>query len=383
MERLLHETIKTILIMKKLSCILVVFLMALCANAQQMSILHEENENLENNNPSYGETPRQMAHSGDVALCPNENHPHFIDLGLPSGTLWACCNVGGSTKPDGYGGFYAWGETSAKSQYNWNTYKHCDGSKETCHDIGVSICDTQYDVAKAKWGSTWRMPSYNEFMELIFNCTYEYVSVNGVNGGMFTSKNNGRSVFLSTAGELNVAGFYWVGTKKQGSDPYAYFVNFNTEKVECYYGWSGFICTGYNVRPVASSMPVDYDEGGATTENAVKVEAPVKAEAPVRQNTPAKVETPAKQETPVKAETPAIQEAPVKAETPAIQETPVKTETPAPAVTPSESNTERVGTKMRDASEVKAAPSSKESMEKQTPTSRPRKKNTDKNIGGK
>ena len=53
--------------------------------------------------------------------CPDANHPHAIDLGLPSGTKWACCNVGASA-PEQYGGYYAWGETHEKSVYNWDTY---------------------------------------------------------------------------------------------------------------------------------------------------------------------------------------------------------------------------------------------------------------------
>ena len=66
--------------------------------------------------------------SSDYAYfsCPDDHHPHMIDLGLPSGTLWSCCNVG-ATKPEEYGGYYAWGETEEKDYYAWSTYIHCDG----------------------------------------------------------------------------------------------------------------------------------------------------------------------------------------------------------------------------------------------------------------
>ena len=67
--------------------------------------------------------------------CPDDHHPHMIDLGLPSGTKWACCNVD-ADRSETYGGFYAWGETEVKSAYNWDTYVHCDGSWKTCQDIG-------------------------------------------------------------------------------------------------------------------------------------------------------------------------------------------------------------------------------------------------------
>lgn len=59
--------------------------------------------------------------------CPDGKHPHAIDLGLPSGTKWACCNVGATT-PEGYGGYYAWGEKKMKSVYNEVTYKYCSGT---------------------------------------------------------------------------------------------------------------------------------------------------------------------------------------------------------------------------------------------------------------
>lgn len=64
---------------------------------------------------------------GDDTSCPDSNHPHLIDLGLPSGTKWACCNVG-AKKPEEFVGYYAWGDTEEKSWYDWSTYIYCDGS---------------------------------------------------------------------------------------------------------------------------------------------------------------------------------------------------------------------------------------------------------------
>lgn len=142
----------------------------------------------------------------DVALsCPDDNHPHAIDLGLPSGTKWACCNVG-ADKPEEYGAYYAWGETEDKNYYNWNTYIYCDGDFETCHDLGSDIAGTQYDVAHVKWGGSWMMPSYEQNKELIDNCTYEWTIVNGVRGQKFISRINGDSIFLPAAG------FQWYDT---------------------------------------------------------------------------------------------------------------------------------------------------------------------------
>ena len=122
----------------------------------------------------------------------------MIDLGLPSGTKWACCNVGAS-KPEDYGGYYAWGETSTKTFYDWSTYIHCDGSEETCKDIGKDIAGTQYDAVTANWGSLWVMPNSEQMDELILGCFRRWTTENGVIGYRFIGP-NGASIFLPAAG---------------------------------------------------------------------------------------------------------------------------------------------------------------------------------------
>lgn len=97
--------------------------------------------------------------------CPDDHHPHLIDLGLLSGTKWAYCNVG-SILQEEYGGHYAWGEKRDKNVYSWSTYTHCDGTEGTCRDIGNDIAGTSYDVANVRWGSDWRMPSKKQLQEL-------------------------------------------------------------------------------------------------------------------------------------------------------------------------------------------------------------------------
>ena len=167
--------------------------------------------------------------------CPDSNHPHAIDLGLPSGTKWACCNVG-ATAPEGFGGYYAWGETEVKEKYEWSNYIHSDGSETTCHDIGADIAGTQYDVAHVKWGDSWVMPSQEQIQELIDNCSYTWVSTNEKRGGLITAQ-NGNTIFLPEAllhgdgvlesknGSMNIvadqmpnSGFYWSSTQSK-SDP--------------------------------------------------------------------------------------------------------------------------------------------------------------------
>ena len=139
--------------------------------------------------------------------CPDNNHPHTINLGLPSGTLWSCCNVDANV-PEEFGGHYAWGETEAKSDFNWSNYVHCDGSKNTCHNLGSNISGTNYDVAHVKWGGTWQMPSDNQIEELIKNCSHERATIGDVKVMKFTGPNGG-VIYIPIEGDNN--GYYWSG----------------------------------------------------------------------------------------------------------------------------------------------------------------------------
>ena len=204
----------------------------------------------------YGEIKSFMTHS-----CPDNNHPHAIDLGLPSGTKWACCNVGASV-PEGYGDYYAWGETEEKSDYDWDTYKYCndrdgDGwcSKDECQNIGSNISGTSYDVARMKWGGGWRMPTRDEIKELCEKCSWEWTSVNGIYGQKVTGP-NGNSIFLPAAGDRHGTevytrgshGVYWSGTLDEDDSSIAYDLSFDS--VRGY--WSGGCIRrgGLTVRPV-------------------------------------------------------------------------------------------------------------------------------------
>ena len=191
--------------------------------------------------------------------CPDGNHPHQIDLGLPSGTKWACCNVGART-PEGDGGIYAWGETSEKSSQFMDNYKYFKGWKEDededeCdrtpifRNIGKSISGTKYDVAFVKWGGSWRMPTLNQIKELFNNCTSKETTVKGVSGLKFTSKSNGGSIFLpaaeTTGGSDSGFGYYWSGTQDPTDMNFAYDLNFYDDV------GSSIRSGGLSVRPVA------------------------------------------------------------------------------------------------------------------------------------
>lgn len=168
----------------------------------------------------------------DGEMCPDGHHPHLMDLGLPSGTKWSCCNVGASS-PEGYGGYYAWGETEEKSYYNWDTYLYYDKQGSGYIPIGEDISGTKYDVARVKWGAPWRMPTLKEMQELRENCSRLWAQQNGINGIRVTGP-NGNSVFLPAAGNRwdehlgsdGSFGYYWSGALGSGSEYNAYGLYF-------------------------------------------------------------------------------------------------------------------------------------------------------------
>lgn len=199
--------------------------------------------------------------------CPDSNHPHAIDLGLPSGTKWACCNVGATT-PEGSGSYYAWGETEEKEMYDWTTYVNCDGSMETCYDLGSNIAGTKYDVAHVKWGNSWMMPSQVQIQELTNKCSCTWTKINGVGGALFTGP-SGSTIFLpeadfwrngsvnldndsldTEADELPSAGYYWASTLRASNSCYASSLLFSYGYA--YWDSYNFRSTGLTIRPVIS-----------------------------------------------------------------------------------------------------------------------------------
>lgn len=175
-----------------------------------------------------------ILNGGNSLTCPDSNHPHAVDLGLPSGTLWSCCNVD-APSPEGYGGYYAWGETNVKLVNDWSTYTLCNGTEASCQDIGSNIGHTKYDVAYQKWGGSWRMPSSEQFRELLNNCTSEWTVVNGVYGRIFKGK-NGSNIFFPSAGFIEGStlslserlGIYWSDTRDSDNNSRANYLLFST-----------------------------------------------------------------------------------------------------------------------------------------------------------
>ena len=192
---------------------------------------------------------------------PNTGNHEYVDLGLS--VKWATCNVGAS-KPEEYGDYFAWGETQPKSNYNWSTYKYCNGSYNTLtkynnsSSYGTVDNKTQLelsdDAARANWGGSWRMPTKAERDELRNNCTWTWTTQNGVNGYKVTGT-NGNSIFLPAAGYRNDSslkgagsdGRYWLSSLYSGSPNFAWDVRFNSSYVNRSYGNRDF---GFSVRPV-------------------------------------------------------------------------------------------------------------------------------------
>lgn len=191
----------------------------------------------------YGEVKDYDLIYENESLCPDGNHPHMIDLGLPSGTKWACCNIGAST-PTGYGEYYAWGETSSKSDFDWYTYSLCeDGNKYTCADLGDISGSSTYDVARYLWGNPWRMPTASECQELVNNCSSSWTNENGVEGMIFEGP-NGNKIFLPAAGtswkgnitHVGDEGFYWSSTPSDVFD--ALRIHFSSTSIDPAEPWN-------------------------------------------------------------------------------------------------------------------------------------------------
>ena len=218
--------------------------------------------------------------NGDRDLVANFVGDHgYVDLGLPSGTLWAICNVGAENPVD-YGDYFAWGETQPKDTYNWSTYRFCyqgDYYRLTkyCNDpiYGVdlftdnlTILLPEDDAATANWGIVWRMPTKEEWQELYNNTTCTWTTENGVNGRLFTAS-NGNSLFLPAAGyrddgslySAGSFGGYWSSSLYTDPSRAWYFYSYSGTYGMSYY--HGHRYYGRSVRAVRSSAQSNVPTG--------------------------------------------------------------------------------------------------------------------------
>lgn len=235
--------------MKKLFTSILMLAITLTVQAQTMNVHFKNGTKVEFNsvNVDYVDFTEKPS---DPTLTPGD----YVDLGLS--VKWASCNLGAST-PAGKGGYYAWGETSTKTEYSKKNYAYYkEGSGYT--DIGENIAGTQYDAATVNLGKDWRMPTQDEVKELCDKCTFTYGKVDGVKGYYATGK-NGNSIFLPCYGykfdNLDVSedqGYFWTGSEKSSDYGYHLYLSEGT----AYWGSYTLKYEGLQIRPVYSpSLP--------------------------------------------------------------------------------------------------------------------------------
>lgn len=170
----------------------------------------------------------------------------WVDLGLPSGLLWAKCNIGASA-PEGHGDYLAWGETAIKSEYDWSTYQHSNNSGALTKYCSRPLYGRLHftdelttlmpddDVAATRIGKGARIPTREDWQELIDHTTSTWTTRNGANGRLFTGT-NGKSLFLPAAGLCSdrtydnegTDGNYWSSSLETSYPDKAWCLSFNS-----------------------------------------------------------------------------------------------------------------------------------------------------------
>lgn len=221
------------------------------------------------NDPENGGNDNGGGSEVTFTVSGNYQGHNYVDLGLPSGNLWATCNLGADV-PESYGAFIAWGETQPKdTTYWWDTYKY--SATDDFHGLTKYCCNAEFgfngfydglrvlldedEAAKANWGGDWRMPSHNDWEELVDNCSSEWVTIDDVKGKLFTAS-NGNTLFLPAAGlisymvdAVNVHGHYWMNELVESGVTVAQEFMFSANDNSLI---GTYRCYGQSVRPVYS-----------------------------------------------------------------------------------------------------------------------------------
>ena len=199
----------------------------------------------------------------------------WVDLGLPSGLLWAECNVG-ATAPEEYGDYFAWGETQPKNVYDWSNYRYCtlndiwEVAELTKYNTGstfgstdnLTVLEPGDDAATVNMGNGARTPTKEEWQELLDNTTAEWTTLNGVYGRRFSA--NGNSLFLPAAGYHKDSESYFI----DGNNSYGYYSSASLNENNPLFIWDFYFysdsqglidyynsrCTGLSVRAVRASQ---------------------------------------------------------------------------------------------------------------------------------
>ena len=225
--------------------------------------------NMNDNDRDNGRSVRLVKDivTNDTTNTPTDpyNGHEYVDLGLS--VKWATCNVGANA-PEEYGDYFAWGETTTKSAYDWSTYKWCNGSENTmtkyCTNSSYGIVDNKTtlelsdDAARANWGGSWRMPTDAEMTELREQCIWTWTTRNGVNGYIVTAA-NGNSIFLPAAGlrfdnsldYVGKTGCYWSSLLYTDEPFGAYYLAIVSTFTSGEYSYRSY---GFTVRPVCQQL---------------------------------------------------------------------------------------------------------------------------------
>lgn len=252
--------------MKKLSLLLFSLFAVLSTSAQTVNI-HFKNGTTINLHEDLIESIDFSA----VPAPPTFTAGEAVDLGLS--VMWASCNLGAQS-PSESGGYYSWGETSEKSKYYEKDYAYYNASTTEYTSIGEHIAGTDYDAARVNLGGGWRMPTRDQFKELVDRCSWEWTQTEGINGYNITGP-NGNSIFLPAGGEKsysdldynNKEGRYFTDTEYDNERVYS--LEFSSSSI--YFSFIMFehkFC-GCPIRPIISydeyNGTTDYDDSAVTT----------------------------------------------------------------------------------------------------------------------
>lgn len=219
-------------------------------------------------------TSTKVASKGTVCDSSMIVKHEYVDLGLPSGTLWATMNIGAKSLED-CGFYFSWGEVEKRGIYNWRDYKFGIGSDEDEESLvptkyndnpKYSVVDSLYtlsmedDVAFSEWGPEWRMPRREDFLELLENCKWKWKKIKGVFGYKVKSK-NGNWLFIPLSGlryddvlDYCDEAFYWTSSLYTKDSKAANILYFNSKikNIMAHYRSSG--CP---IRPVRTKKVKD------------------------------------------------------------------------------------------------------------------------------
>ena len=200
--------------------------------------------------PQVTPPSKQYAYDASAPTTGRHFHYYWVDLGLPSGVKWSSTNYG-SARPENVGNFKAWASFGNKVEFSREQYEHMG------KQIGDISGDLNYDIVRKDCGRGWRIPSVNDFAELVANCDREYVQQNGVYGVKFVSRINGQSIFLPVTGykegwnhNSKEVGMYWLSTPN--SDNASSYMFKITPEAEEYYFAERHL--GFCLRPVLDRL---------------------------------------------------------------------------------------------------------------------------------